>query len=179
MGWDQEDADDAGCGCNGSPYPQRETKVVVVEKTAEQERTYCSYDVFAGEYDAVGYGSALDPEPFAERERCWAVDKSTSKSSHDTLCSNQVPDLRAKRGQKKADACKCSAAKSCELAFPGESFGEKREQKGHGEVYDPVEGCADDTSEIAIPLQCPVTRKVFLENTVTHGKPYSVSRSVL
>ncbi len=175
MAWDQEDTDDAGYGCNGRPYPQRETKVVVVEKTAEQEWTCCSYNIFAREYGAVGYGSILGSEPFAERERCWAVDKSTSKRSHDTLCSNQMPDIRAEGGQKEAHACKSSAAKSCELAFLGESFGEQREQKGHREVYDPVEGCADNTSEIAITVQCPVTRKVFLKNTVTHGKAYSLS----
>jgi hypothetical protein len=90
-----------------------------------------------------------------------------------------MPDVRAKGRQKKADACKYSTTKCCRLAFPSKSFAKQSEEERHREVYDPIEGCADDTSEITISFQCPVTGKIFLEDTVTHGEACYVSSDII
>ena len=81
-----------------------------------------------------------------------------------------MPDLSAEGGQDEADACKRSATKSCRLASAGPSSGKKREQEGHRKVYDAVKGGANDTSNSTTPLQRPIIRIIFLEDTIAHGE---------
>ena len=81
-----------------------------------------------------------------------------------------MPDVSAEGGQEEADAGKGSAAKSCSLASMGQSFGEQREEKRHGKIHDAVGGCADDTGDFTIALQCPVVGIVFLEDAIIHGE---------
>lgn len=81
-----------------------------------------------------------------------------------------MADGRAVRGQQEADTGNHGSAKSCELAAMSPSSGEQRKEKRHGQVHDPVGGCADDTSRAAVSLEGPVFGVVFLEYTVAHCK---------
>ena len=55
------------------------------------------------------------------------------------------------------------ASEGCCLAVVGETAGEEGREKWDGEVDNAVLSRADDTCDVLVAFQCPITGVVFLE----------------
>lgn len=170
MSRDEEDGQDAGTGHNSRPEFQGHAEIMVINKTSEQPWTSRAYDVLAGHSDAVRQRSVARGEPFTKGECRGTVDESTSKSCHDPLSGDQVPDMSAEGRQDEAHTRQRSAAKSCCLTLAGPSSTESREQERHGKVHDTVRGRSNDTCKLTVAFESPLAEKVFLEDAIAHGE---------
>lgn len=166
----EKDAQYAGAGSDGHPYPQGNAEAVPVKQRADQERTDRAHDVLAGKHHAVRDGAVAGGEPLAQGQGRRAVYERASQRGQDSLRGDQVPDVCAVRRQEEAEAGDDSATQSSRLTIMSPSLGEEGEQKGHRHVHHAVGGGADDTGCLLVALQCPVARVVLLEDSVTHCK---------